>query len=76
MAAASAGDDGDLWLGGIRAKVDNLVLGIEGGGRVGLSDRFEGRENEVRGVVDEVFCCIYCKSRLLALSRSMTYKTC
>lgn len=49
MAAAAAGDDGDLGFGGIRAEVDDFVLRVEGGGGVSFGDGFEGREDEVRG---------------------------
>lgn len=58
MTAASAGNDGDLRFGGIGTKVDDLVLWVEGGGGVGFGDGGEGGEDEVGGVVYEVFGCI------------------
>ena len=56
VAGASARDDGDLGFGGIRAEVDNLILFLESTVGVCDGDRLESGEDEVGGVVDEVFC--------------------
>lgn len=53
VSAASTRDDGDLWRAAWSA-VDDLVLGIEGAGRVSQGYGLEGGKDEVGGIVDEV----------------------
>lgn len=55
MARAAARDDADLrggWGG-----VDDFVLDVAAYRGVGVRDALERAEDEVRRVVDEVFCC-------------------
>lgn len=55
MAGSTAGDERDLRFRGIGAEVDDAVLRVESGGRVGLCYGSESGEDKVRWVVDEVF---------------------
>ena len=55
MAGAAAGDDGDLVL--CIFGVDDFVLYVARDCRVRVGDREECGGDEVRWVVDEVFCC-------------------
>lgn len=44
-----------MWFHGIWAEVDDFVLFVESCGGVGLGHGFEGRFDQVCGIVDEVF---------------------
>ena len=66
MAAAAAGDDGDL--GSAVFAVDYLVGDVALHGGVCVGDGEEGGGDEVGWVVDEVFRCRY-----LSASFSQTY---
>jgi len=44
-----------LRFGGVGTEVDDFVLGVEGGRRVGEGYGFEGREDKLSWIVDEVF---------------------
>lgn len=62
MAGAAARDDADLRFGILG--VDDLVLNVAEDGGIGEWDAEERGADEVRGVVDEVFCC-WCQLSLL-----------
>lgn len=56
MAGATAGYECDV-ARGLRARVDDLVFGVEGERGVRSGDGAEGGGDEVCWVVDEVFVC-------------------
>lgn len=58
MAGTATGDDGHFgWRGGVWPAEDNLVLPVQGQGRVCDCQRTQCSVHQVVGVVEEVFCC-------------------
>ena len=55
MAGAAAGDDGDLRISGVGAEVDDSVFRVESAIGVRFGYAGEGGEDEMGGIVDEVF---------------------
>lgn len=58
MTRATTGDNGHLGFSGrgIRATVDDLVLGVKAETRVGDGERVKGGLDQVSRVREEVFC--------------------
>lgn len=48
-------NDGNLLLGSIGTEINDLVFTVESAIRVGEGDAIKGGEDEMRGIVDEVF---------------------
>lgn len=57
MASSTTGDERDLRLCGVGSEVDDLVLCIQCICGVRLGGGLQSRLDQMRGIVDEVFCC-------------------
>ena len=57
MASSTTSDERDLRLCGVGSEVDDLVFCIQGVCGVRLGGGLQSRLDQMRGIVDEVFCC-------------------